>query len=358
MGGSGKPRRSRLLSRAFGTVAGAALAAGLLTVGQPAGMALASPAAARPAAASSTTYVLATQITRIKALGHTWNLSLDATKSFVNVSFEPAAKGNSEYHEWETTLSFAPMAARDLTVTRTEHAALKTGTALSPVLAVGVAFTPTRHLAEKCTKGSYTIYRGYLTGTLSFATGLRGVKVSHKFTGKPVSASLVVDKSCVLPVKPHPTPCTGGIWSILNSVLTGSVGSAEILGAKSAWEQSFDLNPVKTASKWITRSDYVFVPRGGRAPKLNKTAHTITVSLGASGPITGAAVITYSSTVAERPVPSCYVGSKHYSERSVLYSGTSVRVTRPLRARTLLMGTLTMRPGRSADYIAISLKAK
>src|SRR6185437_15434302 len=179
--------------------------------------------------------------------------------------------------------------------------------------------------------------------------GLRGVKVSHKFTGKPVSASLVVDKSCVLPVKPHPTPCTGGIWSILNSVLTGSVGSAEILGAKSAWEQSFDLNPVKTASKWITRSDYVFVPRGGRVPKLNKTAHTITVSLGASGPITGAAVITYSSTVAERPVPSCYVGSKHYSERSVLYSGTSVRVTRPLRARTLLMGTLTMRPGRSAD---------
>lgn len=358
MAENGKLKCLRLLSRALGAAAAAALVAGLLAMGSSAGSALASPAAASPAAASPTTYVLSTQITGIKALGHTWNLSLDATKSFVNVTFDPAPRNNTEYHEWQTTLSFAPMAAKDLTVTSTEHATLKTGTALSPVLTVEVAFTPTKHLAEKCTKGSDTLYSGHLSGTLSFATGLHGVQVSRKFTGTPASASLEVDKSCVLPVKSQPTACTGGSWIVLNSSLTGSVASYEILRAKPAWEEAFDLNPAKTASKWITRTDYVFVPSGGLPPKLDKTAHTITVSLAASGPITGAAVITYGSTFAERPVPSCYVGSKHYSETSVLYSGTSVRVTKPLRAYTLLMGTLTMTPGRFADYIAISLKAK
>ena len=332
----------------------AALAAGLLTAGLPAGAALASPAAA-----GSTSYYFYGSVA-IKALGHTWSFGLSATKNSdidgIVAGLETVSKGVIESHEWGSATAFSPTVAKDFTVTSTGHATIKTGSALSPVLAATLAFTPAKRTKESCAKGSGTLFFGKLTGTLSLTTGLRGVKVSAKFSGKTTDATLEVDKSCVLPPASR-ISCTGGFWEVSAIPLTtGSVGGIQILAAKPTWQDSFIRENVRTASKWLTRSDDLSAV--GPAPKLNTKAHTVSVTGTASGPITGAAVITYGPTYRPPPVPSCYVGSKHYSEKSVFYTGTRVTVSKPFKAHTVLTGTQTMVTGHNAEYVAASLTAR
>ena len=127
----GKLRYSRhWLPRTLGA---AALAAGLLTAGWPAGTALASPTAA-----GSTSYFF-TASTSIKALGRTWSFDLSVTKGSgidgIVAGLDTVSKGVIESHEWGSTAAFGPTAAKELTVTGSGHAAVKTGSALSPVLA-------------------------------------------------------------------------------------------------------------------------------------------------------------------------------------------------------------------------------
>lgn len=186
-----------------------------------------------------------------------------------------------------------------------------------------------------------------------------GVKVSARFSGKAPGASLVVSNSCVPPTTPPAkAPCTGGFWSVAAVPLTtGSVGGLEALAAKPTWFDSFIRENVRTASKWLTRSDDLSVA-GDPAPKLNKKTHTVAVTGTASGPITGAAVITYGPTYTPPPVSSCYVGSKHYSEKTVFYTGIRVSVSKPFKARTVLTGTETLATGRYAEYVNVSLTAK
>jgi hypothetical protein len=351
----GKLRYSRhWLPRALGA---AALAAGLLTAGWPAGTAR---AAASPTAAASSTYVF-TASTTVKALGRTWSFGLSVNKGGgidgIDAGLDTYGKGVIESHEWGGTAAFAPTAAKDLTVTSSGHATVKTGSALSPVLSATLAFTPTRQTRQACAKGSGTTYFGKLTGTISLTTGLRGVKVSARFNGNAPGASLVVSNSCVPPTTP-PTkiPCTGGFWSVSAVPLTtGSVGGIQSLTASPAWSDSFIRENVRTASKWLTRTDDLFVP-GGAAPKLNKKTRTVAVT--GTGLITGAAVITYGSTYTPAPVSSCYVGGKRYSEKTVFYTGISVAVSRPFEAHTVLTGTQAMATGPYAEYIAVSLTAR
>jgi hypothetical protein len=354
----GKLRHSpRWLPGALGALGALALAAGLLTAGWPAGTALASPAAA-----GSTSYFF-TASTSIKALGRTWSFDLSVTKGSgidgIVAGLDTVSKGVIESHEWGSTAAFGPTAAKALTVTGAGHAAVKTGSALSPVLVATLAFTPTRQTKEACAKGSGTTYFGKLTGTLSLTTGLRGVKVSATFSGKASGTSLVASNSCVPPTTPpSKTPCTGGLWSVAAIPLTtGSVGGIEALAARPTWSDSFIRENAPTASKWLTRTDDLFVP-GGPAPRLNTKARTVAVTGTASGPITGAAVITYGPTYTPPPVASCYVGSKRYAEKTVLYTGTSVTVSKPFKARTVLTGTQSMVTGPYAEYIAISLTAR
>jgi hypothetical protein len=339
------------LPRALGA---AALAAGLLTAGWPAG-----PALASPAAAGRTSYSFTASAT-VRALGRTWSLDLSVTKGSgidgIVAGLDTASKGVIESHEWGSGGAFAPTAAKDFTVAGSGHATVRTGGALSPVLTATLTFTPTRHTREACAKGSGTTYFGKLTGTLSLTTGLRGVKVGATFNGKAAGASLVVSDSCAPPTTPpSKIPCTGGFWSVSAVPLsTGSVAAIQARPTSPAWSESFIRGTVRTASKWLTRTDDLFVP-GGPAPRLNKKTRTVAVT--GTGPITGAAVVTYGSTFTPSPAPSCYLGGKRYAEKTVLYTGTSVAVSRPFEAHTVLTGTQTMATGPYAQYAAVSLTA-
>ena len=347
------PRRLR---RAIGVVA---LAAGLLTAGLPAGTAL-----ARPSAASSTIYTFGIPSVSIKALGHTWAFGFSATKGdgivLITAGLETVSKGIIETHEWASTAAFASTAAKDIKFTSTGHATLKTGSALGPVLAATLTFTPTKRTKAHCATGSETDFSGRITGTVSLVTGLRRVKVSRKYSGKASRDTLSIDRSCAPAAPPAKAACTGGYWTALSPLSSprteGSVGGLQTLGAKPGWSESFIRENVPTASQWVTRTDDLFVPRGA-VPKLNTKAHTVAVAGTAKGPITGAAKISYDLTETQ-PVRSCWVGRKHYSESSVIYTGNGVSVSKPFKARMVLTGSQTLVNGPNAQYVAVSLKAK
>lgn len=245
-----------------------------------------------------------------------------------------------------------PTAARDLTVTSTAHATFKTGSALSPVLVASLAFTPIKASKGSCAKGSSTSYAGYVTGTVTLVTGLRGVKVSVKFSRKSAYGDLTVDKSCVPPASR--LGCDGASWAIVSPNESDEVNEVETLGTKPPWGEGFTQFVAKTASKWFTREDGMDVD-GGSAPKLNTSARTITVAMTASSAIAGSAVISYTMT-STLPATTCYVGSKRYSETTVQYYG-SAKAIKPLQARMVLTGTLTLKPA-DALYTGFSLKAK
>ena len=234
----GKSRRWRV-PRVLGV---AALAAGLLAVGLPAGQALASTAHATPAASTATQYSL-NFVGSAKALGHSWIVDFSAGDGSVGVLLSTSYKGVTEQHEWQTTTGFAPTAAKELKVTSTGHASFNTGKALSPVLAAAVTFTPTKATKGACTKGSETIYTGKASGALTLVTGLKKVKVALKFAGK-AGASLDVDKSCQPKLPPVKTPCTGGSWFVAASAVTSNVLSEQELG-KSAWLDVFAQGPFR-----------------------------------------------------------------------------------------------------------------
>jgi hypothetical protein len=328
----------------------AALAAGVLAAAAPAGTALASPAAA-----SAASYSFNAETSGIKALGHTWSLEVadvNGSVGGVEVEFWTQSKGATENHLWMTSASFSATAAKDLTVTSAAHATFKTGTALRPILTASLAFTPVKSSKASCAKGGSTSYAGYVTGTVTLVSGLRSVKVSVKFSKKSVDADLTVDKSCVPPpVKPL---CGGSGWDIIPAGNGDVLSEQETLGAKTSWDESFDQAGVKTASKWFTREDGMYVD-GGSVPKLNTKARTITVAMIASSAITGSGVISYTMTT-PLPAMTCYVGSKRYSETGVVYYGTA-KASKPFQAHTTLTGTLTVKPAH-AIYTGYTLKAK
>jgi hypothetical protein len=339
-------RRSRWrLPRGLGA---AVLAAGVLTAGLPAGVALASQATPSAAAPQYTLDIL----THVAALGHTWSLDVNEADGQVFVALMTTVKGVTEEHDWDTTAAFAPAANKDLKVTSTGHATFGTGSALNPVLGMSVSFTPTKAAKQACTKGSQTIYTGKVSGTVSLATGLRGVKFSVKFTGQPVG-SLIADRSCVVN-PPAIFPCSGSLWSLASgNPALGQVFGAQ-LGPKSAWNDQFGQEALKTASKFVTRS--VSVSVNGPAPKLNTAAKTFSVSGLPSGALTGAAVISYSGSFPLPPM-TCTQGGKKFKETQTDYNGTKVKVSKAFQAHSLLAGTVTMHTAAFGAYIAVKLTA-
>lgn len=340
-------RRGRWgLRRTLGAVV---LTAGVLAVGLPAGTAVASQAATKPPSFSLDIF------TSVKALGHTWSLSL-LEDSGVVVGLGTTNTGVTEGHEWTTSPSFVSTAAKELKVTSTGHATFKTGTALSPVLGVSVSFTPTKATKRSCSKGSDTTYSGKVSGTLSLATGLHGgVKIHVTFSKNP-GATLDVDRSCVIKGGTGKNICLGGSWFVSGTnVLGGDVLGVQTLGAaKSTWLDGFSQAGLKTASKRLTRS--VSVDVNGPAPKLNTAAKTVSVSGRSSGGITGAAVISYSDSFTQ-PATTCFVGSKKFKETMTSYFGSKVKVSKPFQAHSLLAGTLTMKSITSGSYTAAKLSA-
>jgi hypothetical protein len=347
MGNDRQIRRSRWrLPRALGA---AVLTAGVLAAALPTGTALASPAAA-----AAPVYSL-DALTHVTALGHTWSLDMFTGDGSVTVALSTTIKGVSETHTWMTTSGFTAAARKDLKVTSTGHATFSTGSALSPVLGVSLSFAPTKVTKLTCTKGSESTYTEKVTGSLSLATGLRGVKESVRFSGQGVGL-LDVDRSCVLPVPKTALPCTGGNWTLGGgNPAQGSVLGAQFLGPKSPWEDIFGLAELKTASKWLTRSVNVSV-NGGPAPKLNTAAKTVALNGLASGGVTGAAVMSYSSPFSMPPV-TCLVGSKKFKQINTFYLSSKVAISKQFQAHSLLAGSLTMHGANSGTFVAVKLTA-
>ncbi|TVZ06963.1 hypothetical protein EAS64_06435 [Trebonia kvetii] len=342
----GKSRRWRM-PRVLGA---AALAAGLLAVGLPAGAAQASTVPTSPGASTTTQYSL-DFVGSAKTLGHTWIVDFNAGNDAVGVLLSTTYKGVSEQHQWMTTAGYGKTAAKELKVTSTGHASFATGKTLSPVLSVTAAFAPTKATKSACTKGSETVYTGKVTGSLTLVTGLKSVKVKLKFSGK-AGASLDVDKSCQPKIPPVKTPCAGSGWFVTAANNSSNVLGAQTPGSKT-WQDLFAQGPFKTASKWVQRSALVAV--NGPAPKVSTASKTVAVSGLASGAITGAGLISYSSGFASPPV-TCYIGSKKYKATTTEYFG-SVKVSKPFKANTALAGTLTAKTPTQGFYNAVKLVA-
>lgn len=342
----GKSRRWRM-PRVLGA---AALAAGLLAVGLPAGAAQASTVRTSPGASTPTWYSLGV-VGSAKALGHTWIVDFNATNHSVGVLLATTYRGASEQHEWMTANGFSSTAAKELKVTSTGHASFATGRALSPVLSVALKFTPVKATKSACTKGSQTVYAGRVSGSLTLVTGLKSVKVALKFAGT-AGASLDVDKGCQPKIPPVKNVCAGGSWFVGASAISGAVLAEQKL-AQQVWQDVLGQGPYKTASKWLTRWSIVEV--NGPAPKLSTASKTVAVSAPASGALTGSGVISYSGSFTI-PASACYLGGKKYLETMTQYSGT-VKVSKPFQAHSLLAGTLTPKKPAVGFYTAVKLTA-
>jgi hypothetical protein len=338
MGHDGQLRRSRWrLPSALGAVV---LTAGTLAAGLPA-TAQASTAQASTAAPSATTFV-AVDAT-VRALGHTWTLVLSEGLGQIEVSLSRISKGVEDQHLWSSSFQFEPKALAEVKVTATGHATWRTGSALSPVLAISVALTPAKVTKAACSKGSERTYTEKVSGFVSLATGLRGVKVRAKFSGQPVGF-VTVDRGCV--PKPANT-CIGGSWFVTSFV--NEVSGFQLLGTKPHWMEDIVAGTFKTASKWLGRG--VVMTAGGPAPKLNTAAKTISV-----GGLSGAAVISYTSSVVA-PAQTCFLGGKKFTETDTTYFGKSVTVTKPFLAHSLLAGTLRLAKAVEGGYTDVKLTA-
>jgi hypothetical protein len=336
------------LPRALGA---AALTAAVTMAVLPAGTALASPAAT-----PAPVYILIPPSVNVTALGRTWDLNLGVFVGSVVVSLGTSRANASETHTWWTNPAFAVTGRKDLKVTSTGHATFNTGSTLSPVLAVAVSFTPTRVDKQACAKGSENVYTGKLSGTVSLATGLRGVKVSAKFSGR-AGAVLFVDKSCYSPPVTTSPACEGGAWSISGgSPSAGGMdaGQIQLFGPKAQWAESFGQERFKTASTWVSRS--VDVSGDGPPPKQNTAAKTVSVSGFSSGAVTGAAVMSYRGSHV-LPRTTCSMEGKKYNVTTTVYASSAVKTSKPFQAHTLLAGTLTMHAATSGSYTTVKLTA-
>jgi len=345
MGHDGQLRGSRWrLPSALGAVV---LTAGVLAAGLPAtaqaSTAQASTAQASTAAPSAATDSVAI-VTSVKALGHTWTLALSEAFGQIGVALATTSKGVAEQHQWSSSFQFEPTARAELKVTSTGHATWRTGSALSPVLSISVALTPAKVTKAACVKGSETTYTEKASGFVSLATGMRGVKVRAKFSGQPVG-EVTVDRGCI--PKPTKVACIGGSWFVTSIV--NEVSGFQTLGTKPHWFEFIVAGTFKTASKWLGRG--VFVGADGPAPKLNTAAKTISV-----GGLSGAAVISYTSATVGSP-QTCFVGSKKFTATDTTYFGTSVTVTKPFLAHSLLAGTLRLAKAVEGQYVALKLTA-
>jgi hypothetical protein len=340
MGHDGQLRGSRWrLPSSLGAVV---LTAGVLAAGLPAtAQASTAQASTAPPSAATNSVVI---VTTVKALGHTWTLGLSEAFGQIAVALSTTSKGVAEQHQWSSSFQFEPTALAELKVTSTGHATWRTGSALSPVLAISVALTPAKVTKAACVKGSESTYTEKASGLVSLATGLRGVKVKAKFSGQPVG-QVTVDRSCI--PAPAKAICIGGNWFVTSIVL--QVSGFQTLGTKPHWFEFIGAGTFKTASKWLGRG--LFVGADGPAPKLNTAAKTISV-----GGLSGAAVISYTS-VSVAPSQTCFVGGKKFTQTNTTYFGTSVTVTKPFVAHSLLAGTFKQAKAVEGQYVAAKLTA-
>jgi hypothetical protein len=316
-------RRRRPVRKCTAATATVLAALGLVAAGAQAGSAATSPA-----------YTLTSGHVSFSADHHTWTLGFGVTggKSGTDqlvLTIETKYLSGSEYHGWTTD----KLPAKDLKVSSNGKATLDTGSALSPVLKLDLTFGPAKHAKAVCLSGSGTDYTGKLSGTVSLTTGLKGIKVSKKFTfGNP--DTLEVSNGCVA------TPCLLGDWATgitapPTTLNTQATGEASGTPGHLSWIATVARAGIKTAARLLTRTD------GGYLTVKAPTG-ALSVTTSSSGIVTGSATFT-PFTVVTLPSVSCLLNGKKYADKVTDEVGTYAS-SPTLTAHTLLTGNISVAP--------------
>jgi hypothetical protein len=299
-------------------------------------------------AATFNSYFLFSGLVPITAGGHTWDLELQIDKSEIGVP-EPADLtvgittphlGGQEAHSW----TFPNLPAADFAVNASKGtASASTGSALSPIASVTVAFKPSSHTVAKCTgsePGTQTTYTGKLTGTVHLATGLHGLVLSKaNITFGQPSEFEVSTNFCV------PTPCSFADWAASSSGTKIPETLALGVDAGTPGHQHFyaDLETVSSVAtpKGTLRGDGAIINTAN--PAFSKSSKKLTVTTSKNGAVSGSIVI--GPAKASKPDTfTCAIDGTSYSETDVSYSG---KYTGQLEAHTLLTGVKKI--GKSGD---------
>lgn len=292
-------------------------------------------------AAGPASYDLSSGQVAVRAGGRTWELSVQLSKftsavpGFAEVQIETPYRGGEEEHGW----TFGVFPGRDMRVGARGSASVASGSALSPIASMRLAFKPSSHKVASCLGGgSQTTYSGRLTGSVRLATGLHRLSLSaSKVTfGQPSTLSVTSD-SCV------PRPCSLASWEALSNTalrLPFTIANGAQVGRPGHSQYYAGVAKATQLSKarQVLRADGAVIKTAD--PVFSKSRRTLRVTTSKDGAVTGSAVIGPAGDVTpERFV--CTAGGTPFTESSVSYDG---RYASPaghqLTAHTLLTGTL------------------
>jgi hypothetical protein len=311
-------------------------------------------------AATIYAYVLNSGSASVKVNGHTWDVQVlmnggSAGSASVTVNITTARLGGEEVHGW----SFQPVPGGDLTVKRSVgSASVKTHSDLSPIAALSLSFAATSHHKEACAFGSGTVFSGTLKGSVTLATGLKGLKISRRNLSFGKSTTLAVEQACIAP-----TPCVLSAWAGPLEVATGAIkaggGAAGRPGHLTYFASVFRtlaprlIGPKGTAG--VQRTDTAIMKSA--APKFSKG--TLSVTSSPSGLVTGSATLSHAASVETIPSTCTLLGTK-YAASTTYYVQTSFASPhgQQFEAHTLLTGTLKVDGSGVGGFSMVKLTKK
>jgi hypothetical protein len=316
-------------------------------------------AAPRSSGATIFTYLLNSSSASVKVNGRTWGVQVlvnggSAGPASVTLNITTAIHGGKEVHGW----SFQPVPGRDLTVKRSAGvASVKTHSDLSPIAALSLSFAAASHHKEACAFGAGTVLTGTLKGSVTLATGLKGLKISRRSLSFGRSNTLTVGQACV-----PPTPCVLSAWAGPLEVATGAIHAAGGAAGRPG-HLTYFVSVFRTlVLNMIGPSHTVGVQRGdtalmkSAAPKFSNGSLTVTSSK--SGLVTGSAMLSH-GTVETIPDTCTLLGIK-YAETTTDYVSTSFASPHgdQFEAHTLLTGTLKVDSSGIGQFSMVKLTKK
>ena len=316
-------------------------------------------ASVRPAA-SPLSYFLASGQVPVRAGGHTWELSVQVSKTTLGgpgsalIQIETPHLSGDEAHDW----TFGDFPAKDLTVSASGSASASSGSSLSPIASLTLAFKPSSHKVASCSGGGQqTTYSGQLTGSVRLATGLHKLTLAtRKVTfGSPSTLAVSTD-FCV------PSACSFASWSASSAKtfqppFALAAGIQVGLPGHLLYFAEVEHLVQLSKSDEILRSDGAIIKTA--TPEFSKSRRTLSITTSKDGAVTGSAVI----GPAKAGTPdtfTCMADGISYRETDVSYTGRFASPAgRQLEAHTLLTGVQKIgRKGSGGFDIITSLKKK
>lgn len=284
----------------------------------------------------------------LKADGHTWLVSVQYTDAgtptglgsgiAVNVQRLVTGVTSFEGHSWSADAKGAKFTANSVS----GKATLSSGTSLSPVATVNVSFVPKKKKVSACPVfGKETVFTGTVKGSVHIVTGTRPVSI----TLSSKAASFTSEGTSTLTVSPclFNIPCFGDGWSAPESstgIPFGEVGAAgtAIYEGKSLvhFVTVIRQTELKKATAFIREDE---ATQDVSAPKWNSKSKTLTV--GASGIVTGSGVLTGGKGSTHASPEGCYIEGKKHNETYSIYLGAKLSKWKAFVGHTVLSGNLT-----------------